>query len=116
LIILFVALPLVVAGILPLVGKVSRRVVPDLLANAALLFLLVYAAIVGRHLIAAGPVLQQLSWFGEPVAIRLALDGFSLLMLLAIALVGLAACLFSIDYMEHYGAKANYYALFLVMA
>jgi multicomponent Na+:H+ antiporter subunit D len=112
LIILFVALPLVVAGILPLVGKVSRRVVPDLLANAVLL---VYAAIVGRHLIAAGPVLQQLSWFGEPVAIRLALDGFSLLMLLAIALVGLAACLFSIDYMEHYGAKANYYALFLVM-
>ena len=103
-IILFVALPLVVAGILPLVGKVSRRVVPDLLANAALLFLLVYAAIAGRHLIAGGPVLQQLSWFGEPVAIRLALDGFSLLMLLAIALVGLAACLFSIDYMEHYGA------------
>ncbi len=114
-IILFVALPLVVAGILPLVGKVSRRVVPDLLANAALLFLLVYAAVAGRHVIAAGPVLQQLSWFGEPVAIRLALDGFSLLMLLAIALVGLAACLFSIDYMEHYGAKANYYALFLVM-
>jgi multicomponent Na+:H+ antiporter subunit D len=115
LIILFVALPLVVAGILPLVGKVSRRVVPDLLANAALLFLLVYAAITGRHLIAGGPVLQQLSWFGEPVAIRLALDGFSLFMLLAIAVVGLAACLFSIDYMEHYGAKANYYALFLVM-
>jgi multicomponent Na+:H+ antiporter subunit D len=115
LIILFVALPLVVAGILPLVGKVSRRVVPDLLANAALLFLLVYAAVAGRHLIAAGPVLQQLSWFGEPVAIRLALDGFSLFMLLAVALVGLAACLFSIDYMEHYGAKANYYALFLVM-
>jgi multicomponent Na+:H+ antiporter subunit D len=115
LIILFVALPLVVAGILPLVGKVSRRVVPDLLANAALLFLLVYAAIAGRHLIAGGPVLQQLSWFGEPVAIRLVLDGFSLFMLMAIALVGLAACLFSIDYMEHYGAKANYYALFLVM-
>ena len=114
-IIIFVALPLVVAGILPLVGKVSRRVVPDLLANAALLFLLVYAAITGRHLIAGGPVLQQLSWFGEPVAIRLALDGFSLFMLLAVALVGLAACLFSIDYMERYGAKANYYALFLVM-
>ena len=114
-IILFVALPLVVAGILPLIGKVYRRVVPDLLANATLLFLLVFAAVAGRDLIASGPVLQQLSWFGEPVAIRLALDGFSLFMLLAIALVGLAACLFSIDYMEHYGAKANYYALFLIM-
>ena len=114
-IILFVVLPLVVAGILPLVGKVSRRVAPDLLANGTLLFLLVYAAVAGRALIAGGPVLQQSPWLGEAVNIRLALDGFSLLMLLAVALVGLAAALFSIDYMEHYGAKANYYALYLVM-
>jgi len=115
LIILFVALPLVVAGVLPLVGKVSRRVVPDLLANATLLALFVTAAVAGRSLLADGPVLQQLSWLGEAVNIRLALDGFSLFMLLAVSLVGLAATLFSIDYMEHYGAKANYYALFLVM-
>jgi multicomponent Na+:H+ antiporter subunit D len=115
LIILFVVLPLIVAGILPLVGKVSRRVLPDLLANAALLALLVIAATAGRSLIAGGPVLEQLSWLGETVNLRLALDGFSLLMLLAVALVGLAASLFSIDYMEHYGAKANYYALYLVM-
>jgi multicomponent Na+:H+ antiporter subunit D len=115
LIILFVVLPLVVAGILPLVGKVSRRVVPDLLANATLLFLLVYAAVAGRPLIAGGPFLQQLSWLGEAVNIRLALDGFSLFMLVAVSLVGLAVGLFSIDYMEHYGAKANYYALYLIM-
>jgi multicomponent Na+:H+ antiporter subunit D len=115
LIILFVVLPLVVAGILPLVGKVSRRVAPDLLANGTLLFLLAYAAVAGRALIAGGPVLQQSPWLGEAVNIRLALDGFSLLMLVAVALVGLAAALFSIDYMEHYGAKANYYALYLVM-
>ena len=114
-IILFVVLPLVVAGILPLLGKVSRRVVPDLLANATLLFLFVYAAVAGRPLIAGGPVLQQLSWLGEAVNIRLALDGFSLFMLLAVSLVGLAVCLFSVDYMERYGAKANYYALLLIM-
>jgi multicomponent Na+:H+ antiporter subunit D len=115
LIILFVVLPLVVAGILPLVGKLSRRVLPDLLANATMLFLLVYGAVAGRALIAGGPVLQQSPWLGEAVNIRLALDGFSLFMLVAIALVGLAASLFSIDYMEHYGAKGNYYALYLVM-
>ena len=114
-IILFVVLPLVVAGILPLVGKLSRRVLPDLLANATMLFLLVYGAVAGRALIAGGPVLQQSPWLGEAVNIRLALDGFSLFMLVAIALVGLAASLFSIDYMEHYGAKGNYYALYLVM-
>jgi multicomponent Na+:H+ antiporter subunit D len=115
LIILFVVLPLIVAGILPLVGKVSRRVVPDLLANATMLFLLVYAAVAGRALLAGGPLLQQSSWLGEAVNIRLALDGFSLFMLVAVALVGLAASLFSIDYMEHYGSKANFYALYLVM-
>ncbi len=114
-IILFVVLPLVVAGILPLVGKLSRRVLPDLLANATMLFLLVYGAVAGRALIAGGPVLQQSPWLGEAVNIRLALDGFSLFMLLAISLVGFAASLFSIDYMEHYGAKGNYYALYLVM-
>jgi multicomponent Na+:H+ antiporter subunit D len=115
LIILFVVLPLIVAGLLPLAGKLSRRVLPDLLANATLAGLLAYAAVAGRALIAGGPVLQQSSWLGEAVNIRLALDAFSLIMLVAIALVGLAASLFSIDYMEHYGAKANYYALYLVM-
>ncbi len=114
-IILFVALPLVVAGILPIVGRLSRRVVPDLAANATLLFLLVYALAIGRPLIAGGPALQPLAWFGEAVNLRLALDAFSLLMLVTISLVGLAAGLFSINYMEHYGAKANYYALFLTM-
>jgi len=115
LIILFVALPLVVAAVLPLVGKVSRRVLPDLLANATLLFLVVYAAVAGRSMIAGGPVLQQVAWLGEAVNIRLALDGFSLFMLVVVSLVGLAASLFAIDYMEHYGDKPAYHALYLVM-
>ncbi len=114
-IILFVVLPLMVAGILPLVGKLSRRVLPDLLANATLLALVAYAAIAGRSLIAAGPVLLQPSWLGETIGLRLALDGFSLFMLLAVAVVGLAAGLFSINYMEHYGAKPTFYALYLIM-
>lgn len=114
-IILFVALPLVVAGILPLVGKISRRILPDILANATLLALLVIAAVSGRPALSDGAIVQTLTWLGEPLAIRLALDGFSLFMLLVVSLVGLAVSLFSIDYMEHYGAKPTYYALLLVM-
>lgn len=114
-IILFVVLPLIVAGILPLIGKLSRRVLPDLLANATLLALVAYAAVAGRSLIAGGPVLLQPSWLGETIGLRLALDGFSLFMLLAVAVVGLAAGLFSINYMEHYGAKSTFYALYLIM-
>ncbi|MCJ7588216.1 MAG: NADH-quinone oxidoreductase subunit M [Candidatus Aminicenantes bacterium] len=112
---LFVAVPLVVAGVLPLLGKLSKRVLPDILSNLTFLFLLVYAATAGRQIIAGGPVSQQILWFGEPVQILLGLDGLALFMLMAIALVSLCAGIFSIDYMEHYGAKANYYALFLIM-
>jgi multicomponent Na+:H+ antiporter subunit D len=115
LIFLFIALPLIVAGLLPLIGKISKKVLPDILANGVFLVLLVYAVGVGKSLISGGPILQQLIWLGEPVNIHLALDGFSLLMLVAISLVGLCVGLFSIDYMEHYGAKANFYALFLIM-
>jgi len=115
LIFLFIALPLVVAGVLPLLGKLSKRVLPDALANAVLLFLLVESIILGKQLASTGPFVQQFSWLGEPVNLRLALDGFSLLMLFAVSLVGFCVGIFSIDYMEHYGSKANYWALFLIM-
>ncbi len=65
--------------------------------------------------ISQGPVLKQLDWLGEALSIQVAVDGFSLFMLMAIALLTLAVGLFSINYMEHYGAKANYYALLLMM-
>jgi len=115
LIFLYIGLPLAVAAVLPLVGKASKRVLPDILANAALAGLLVYAATGARALLAQGPIVQQVRWLGEAVNIRIALDGFSLFMLMAIQLVSLCVGLYSINYMEHYGAKGNYYALYLVM-
>jgi multicomponent Na+:H+ antiporter subunit D len=115
LILLFIALPLVVAGLLPLLGRVSKRVLPDVAANGTLAFLLAASVLMRKSLAAGGSVVTLLGGPGEAVNIRLAVDGFSLFMLFAVALVGLCAGLFSIDYMEHYGSKANYYALFLVM-
>ena len=112
---LFIALPLIVAGLLPLIGKVSKKVLPDVLANGVFLVLLVYAVMVGKSLISQGPILQQLIWLGEPVNIHMALDGFSLFMLVAISLVGLCVGIYSINYMDHYGDKATYYALLLIM-
>jgi multicomponent Na+:H+ antiporter subunit D len=115
LIFLYIGLPLLVAALLPLIGKVSKKVLPDLLANAVILVLLILAVTSGRQLIGRGPVTQQLGILGVTVGITVAIDAFSLLMLMAIALVTLCVGLYSIDYMEHYGAKANYYALLLVM-
>ena len=112
---LFIALPLVVAGLLPLIGKISKKVLPDILANGVFLVLLGYAVFVGKSLISNGPILQQLIWLGEPVNIHMALDGFSLFMLFTVSLVSLCVGLYSINYMEHYGDKATYYALLLIM-
>ena len=39
---LFIAVPLLVAGLLPLVGKASRQVLPDVLANCVLGFFLCF--------------------------------------------------------------------------
>lgn len=112
---LFIIVPLVLAGLLPLLGRVSKRLLPDLLASAAMLFLLVLAVFSARPLVADGGIIQQAFWFGAPLNIRLLLDGFSVFMLFTIALVSFAVTVYSINYMEHYGAKANYYALLLVM-
>ncbi len=112
---LYIGLPLLVAALLPLVGKISKRFLPDLLANGVFLTLFVLAATSGRRLIAGGAVLQQFRWMGEDTGIALAVDGFSLFMLMAIALVTLCVGLYSISYMEHYGSKSVYYALLLMM-
>jgi multicomponent Na+:H+ antiporter subunit D len=112
---LFVALPLVVAGLLPLVGRISKKILPDLLANSVLVVLLALAVIYGRSLILGGPAVEQLSWMTDSPNVRLMLDGLSLLMLAVVSLVGLCICLFSIDYMDRYGSKATFYSLFLIM-
>ena len=112
---LFIGLPLLVAAVLPLIGKISKKFLPDLLANAVFLFLFILAITSGRQLISQGPVLKQLDWFGETLNVQVAVDGFGLFMLMAISLVTLCVGLFSIDYMDHYGSKANYYALLLMM-
>jgi multicomponent Na+:H+ antiporter subunit D len=116
LIFLYIGLPLLVAAVLPLVGKVSKRLLPDLLSNGVFLALLVYAATGAKALVAGGPIVQRTGWLGEAVNINIALDGFSVFMLMAIQLVTFCVGLYSIDYMEHYGSKSIYYALLLMMA
>ncbi len=93
---LFIALPLVVAGLLPLLGKISPRLLPDILANAVFAALLAVALLAGPSLLGQEAPLQPLVFLGEPLNIHLSLDGFSLFMLIAISLVGLCIGLFSV--------------------
>ncbi|MEW6686360.1 MAG: proton-conducting transporter membrane subunit [Candidatus Edwardsbacteria bacterium] len=112
---LFILVPLAVAGILPLMAKISKRVLPDILGNLTMLFLLVYALISVGPILQSGHIVFRSEEVGLPVHFTLILDGLSLLLLITISLISLAATIFSIDYMEHYGAKGSYYSLFLLM-
>ena len=111
----FIFLPLVIAACLPLIGKISKKLIPDVLTNATLAFLLINSILLIKPIFSRGSLLQNINWFGENVNLQIALDGFNLFMLFTISLVSLCITLFSIDYLKHYGHQANFYALLLVM-
>ena len=101
----FIAVPLIIAAILPVIGKWSKRVIPDLLSNLTLLFLVCSVFLCPKNI---APVLRTLNWFGEPIGITTLLDSVSLLMLLLISVVTLLVNLYSIDYIEQYNEKSIY--------
>ncbi len=109
---LFIAIPLVMAFLLPVFSGLGRKgkAVATVLANMTTISLLVLAvACIGQSGI------YKIGKWPIPLGINLVLDGLSSLMLLAIGVVSSAAMLFSARYMEQYTAKAKYFCLFLLM-
>jgi len=105
----FVAVPLVMAFLLPIFGK-KGKAVATVLANLTTLSLLALAvASIGQSGV------YEIGKWSIPLGINLVLDGLSSLMLLAISVVSAAAMLFSARYMEQYTAKSKYLSLFLLM-
>jgi multicomponent Na+:H+ antiporter subunit D len=107
---LFVAIPLGAAFLIPMV---SRRLkwMPDLLGNAAMFFLALMAFMtLGEE---GSSVYHMGGW--KIIGIDLRLDGLTALMLITINVVGLAATIYSVQYMRLYTSKLRYYSLFLLM-
>ena len=105
----FIAVPLVVAFLLPAFGK-KGKAAATVLANLVTVLLLVFAvASIGKTEV------YEIGKWSIPLGINLVLDGLSSLLLLAISVVSAAAMLFSIRYMERYTAKIKYLSLFLLM-
>ncbi len=106
---LFIAIPLAVAFLLPLVPR-GRPVLSDCLANATMAGLMILAfASVGEE-----SVYHMGAW-PTPIGIDLRLDPLASLLLMAVNLVGLAAAIYSVDYMRRYTDKPRYYSLFLFL-
>jgi len=114
---LFVALPLMVAFLIILLGKLVKGI-HRFLAPLTLLALLLMAVFEFTGLGGISRTYAMGGWTGDggfPVGIFLVLDGFSVLMLCIINLIGLVALFYSLSYMSKYTAEANYYSLFCLI-
>ena len=105
----FIAIPLIVAFVLPIFSS-KGRAFAMFLAQMTTVSLLVLAIIsIGQYRV------YEIGNWSIPLGINLVLDGLSSLLLLAIGVVSAAAMLFSVRYMDQYTAKAKYLSLFLLM-
>lgn len=103
---LFLILPLAAVLIMPWAARLNRRLA-DLLAVLTGLGLLLLSL---RYV----PLADKIYVF-QVMHTRLTLDGLSLLFLVAVNAVAFCCILYSVDYIGHYGGRAKFYALLLLM-
>jgi len=114
---LFVAIPLISAFLIIILGKLVKGL-HRILGPATLLALLIMALFSFTGLNQAAHIYTMGGWSSEggfPIGIYLVLDGFSVIMLCVINLIGFIALFYSLSYIRKYTAEANYYALFCLI-
>ncbi|MEA3460641.1 MAG: proton-conducting transporter membrane subunit [Bacteroidota bacterium] len=114
---LFVAIPLISAFLIVLLGKLVKGF-HKVFAPLTLLALLLMALYVFSGLGQTSLTYTMGAWSTEggiPIGIYLVLDGFSVIMLCIISLIGTIALIYSISYISKYTAESNYYALFCLI-
>jgi len=113
---LFVAIPLISAFLIILLGKLVKGF-HKIFAPLTLLALLGMALFAFSGL--DKPSIYSLGGWstegGIPVGIYMVLDGFSVIMLCIINLIGFIALFYSLSYISKYTAESNYYALFCLI-
>jgi multicomponent Na+:H+ antiporter subunit D len=113
---LFVAVPLGMAFITPIFAKWWKGS-PDILGNITMGFLMAmslwslrFARQTSVYFVGGWEPVN-----GIPIGITMVLDGLTVLILLAINIIGFVSTIYSISYMKHYTDKGKYYTLFLLM-
>ena len=110
----FILLPLSVAAIMPLLDRVSRRL-PDILATVVMATLFVMECGYIKTVAGGEALYWSATKYGVAAGFSLMMDGLSLLFLVMISLIAFFCSIFSSTYMESYGKKSTFYALFLLM-
>jgi len=111
---LFVVIPLAGAFLNSLLGKRIRRF-SDILSGVATFLLAgfsIWAAFLFRE---SGVVVYKVGGWIPPIGISMVMDGLTVFMLVTINVIAFLISIYSIDYMERYTDKWNFYCLFLLM-
>jgi len=114
---LFVAIPLISAFLIMVLGKLLKGF-HRYFAPLTLLVLLVMSFYEFAHLGRSSIQYTMGGWGlekGIPIGIFMVLDGFSVLMVCVINLIGFIALFYSFSYMSKYTAESNYYSLFCIL-
>lgn len=113
---LFIIIPLGAAFAIWVAGVFSKKPAEGL-ANIACLLLVVLSFLTLAELRAGDyrPMVYAVGDWKPPIGISLVVDGLTMLTVLVVNIVALAAIIFSISYMQKYTGKVKYYTLFMLM-
>jgi len=111
---LFVAIPLAAAFLDSLLGKRIRRLSDFIsaIATLSLAAISIYSIFLFR---ANGVIVYKVGGWVPPIGIAMVMDGLTVLMLVTVNVIAFLVSIYSIDYMERYTEKWNFYCLFLLM-
>ncbi|MCK5171069.1 MAG: hypothetical protein KAQ75_14420, partial [Bacteroidales bacterium] len=112
---LFIIIPLAIAFLIPLIGKLTnyfaKTITPVMLL--ILCFFSISLLLSSNNESYAVGGWQPLD--NIPIGIHLVLDGFSKLILCIISVIGFLVAFYSISYISKYTSENNFYALFCLM-
>ncbi len=113
---LFITIPLAIAFIISVVGKLNKRL-PDILANLSCLLIVILSFIMLNKLMVVSyrPIVYKVGGWIPPIGISMVVDGLSILTLITVNIIALVSVIYSISYMEQYTDKTKYYTLFMLM-
>ena len=110
----FVVVPLLGAFLISLMGK-KIKMVPDLLGNLAPLILLILSGIAVYFVNTYGILVYKVGGWVPPIGIAMVLDGLTAFMLVTVNIVAFLVAMYSVNYMERFTSKWQFYTLFLLM-
>ncbi|MFH1479416.1 MAG: proton-conducting transporter membrane subunit [Candidatus Omnitrophota bacterium] len=111
---LFIAIPMFGTFLISLIGKKTKKIsdIVSGLVTFSLAVLSVYSVFLFKD---TGIMVYKVGGWAPPIGIAMVFDGLTAFMLVTINIVAFLISIYSIDYMEKYTEKWNFYCLFLLM-